>query len=157
LGTNRLVIVRCGLLHRETVELITKHPDTGFISIETILYTHCPLYRNTAVAARSFTSSPQFLILPLCPQARTKVTSTSFCSAEKHPALSPPHWLHSLCPSTLSAVDRFSPNFYCSTLGYVTRFAETPPRFQRKEVTCFGIWTLFPFSFSLESWPSDFS
>jgi hypothetical protein len=25
LGTNRLVIVRCGLLDRETVELITKH------------------------------------------------------------------------------------------------------------------------------------
>jgi hypothetical protein len=50
LGTNRLVIVCCCLLDRETVELITKHPDTGFISIETILYTHCPLYRNTAVA-----------------------------------------------------------------------------------------------------------
>jgi hypothetical protein len=43
LGTNRLAIVRCGLLDRETVELITKHPDTGFISLETILYTHCPL------------------------------------------------------------------------------------------------------------------
>jgi hypothetical protein len=57
LGTNRLVIVCCGLLDREIVELITKHPDTGFISIETILYTHCPLYRNTAVAASSFTSS----------------------------------------------------------------------------------------------------
>jgi hypothetical protein len=32
LGTNRLVIVCCGLLDRETVELIVKHPDTGFIS-----------------------------------------------------------------------------------------------------------------------------
>jgi hypothetical protein len=53
----KLVIVHCGLLDRETVELITKHADTGFISIKTILYTHCPLYRNTAVAASSFTSS----------------------------------------------------------------------------------------------------
>jgi hypothetical protein len=30
----------CGPFDRETVELFTKHSDTGFISVETILYTH---------------------------------------------------------------------------------------------------------------------
>jgi hypothetical protein len=47
LGTNRLVIVCCGLLDRETVELITKHSDTGFISVETIIYTYIAYFTET--------------------------------------------------------------------------------------------------------------
>jgi hypothetical protein len=46
LGTNRLVIVRCGLLDRETVELNTIHPDTGFIWLETIFYTLLSLQKH---------------------------------------------------------------------------------------------------------------
>jgi hypothetical protein len=86
LGTNRLVIVRCGLLDRETVELITKHPDTGFISIETILYTlptlqkHCCSYQLLYV----FLQFLIYILSVLKPEPKC-ITSTCLCSVDKHP------------------------------------------------------------------------
>jgi hypothetical protein len=119
LGTNRLVIVRCGLLDRETVELNTIHPDTSFISLETILY--------TLLALQKHCRSSWYTLSILQPEPKY-LTCTCLCTVDKNnPAPSPPeHW-----PPLRLSYDPLGrwllcPNFYCSTLGRVTRLQKHP-------------------------------
>jgi hypothetical protein len=138
LGTNRLVIVRCGLLNRETVELNTIHPDTGFISLETILYTLLTLQKHCR--------SSWYTLSILLPEPKY-ITCTCLCSVDKHVAPSPSEHWPPLCLShdPLGRWPLLSSYFYCSTFGCVTRLQKHPQGPNRNEVACFWTWTPFFF------------